>query len=332
MPTVFANGGAPNYSGISVANGQAILTSIRDTLVSAGWFTASDSIGVGNALNQFVTMRLTSIVGGIQVWYRFTIKDNSDNVAGGLKVTVQGSNNVGFTTVSSEFDLPFAQFNQDSRLWISCDEESFAISLISFATLARGVHGGFLNRIETTDNGAYCIGYILSDIEQTYGTTGGGVFYQVGLSAFNGTAWREIAQDFQKVAFTTSNNSTASASVGCFQGYFDRYTTCIIPYRCYSNTNTTDESRNPGYRAFNGRLNGVNDKAVLGEYFVTEGRGSTTNYTVTGVLSPLLYYRGNTKWNVVGMASFPAGVSVEAIDGTRYLSVGPQGWQGMRIL
>jgi hypothetical protein len=332
MPTVYANGGAPNYSGVPVANGSEILENIRDTLVSAGWFTVFDSIGIGNALNQFITMRLTSVVGGTQVWYKFTILDNSENVAGGLKVSIQGSSNAGFTITSSEFDLPFTQFNEDSRLWISCDEEAFAISLISFATLARGVHGGFLNRLETTDNGAYCIGYTLSDIEQTYGASGGGIFYQVGLSAFNNTAWREVAQDFQKVNFTTIMSAVATSNTGCYQGFFDRYTSCIIPYRCYSNTVTLEESRNPGFKAFNGRLNGVNEKAVLGEYFVTEGRGSTANYSVTGVLSPILYYRGNTKFCVVGMSSFPAGVSVEAIDGSRYLSVGPIGWQGMRIL
>jgi hypothetical protein len=334
MPTIYSNGGSPNYLGNVVADGTGILTQIRDDLLLAGWTTHTSNILTGNTFGQFVTMVCAPInTIGPGVYYRFSIADGSDSVAQGINLVVQGSTSSAFTTASKQYYLTYVDYNQASRLWITADGESFAICLASFATLAGGIHGGYLDRVEDTDTGAYCIGYILGDHTIRYPNNADTTraFYQIGIAAHDGvTAWKEILDDFDFDGFNLPASS--SRKLAPTQGYFDRYTVCTVPYQAFdANANSTNATRNPGYRAQKGKLNGLNNKAVLGEYFVTEGRGNQTNYTVSGVLAPILYYRGNTKWNVVGMSSFPGGGQVEDVAGRRFLSVGSLGWQGMLI-
>ena len=115
------------------------------------------------------------------------------------------------------------------------------------------------------------------------------------------------------------------------QGIFDRYTVCTIPYTNFSYTSTTDVTKNISANAMNGQINGITNQAIIGEYFFPEGR-QRGGYSVTGILSPQLYYRGSVRNAVVGMASYPAGIQlIDNQSGNRYLSGGSVGWQGFRI-
>ena len=332
MPLTFLNGGGPDFAGQPVGDGNAILTNIKTTLETAGWTTATDNIQSANTDGQFIVMQCTSLIGSITVYYRFMILDNSANIAGGYKLTIAGSTIASFVSnTSDEYTLDYIDFNTDSRLWITADDETFAICLISFASLAGGVHGGFLNRIEPqTDIGGYCIGYILSNIQLKYSgyqdTTGS--FYQIGQDAHAGRQWYEVIDAFYWRGFDQEYTGTDILPI---QGFFDRYTTCLVPFESYIETSQNNAAFNAGYNAQNGNVNGVDDKAVLGEWFVTEGRNNINDYATPGLLQTPLYYRGSTKFNVVGMASFAAGIQVEDTIGRRYLSVGPVGWAGQRI-
>lgn len=335
MPLTFLNGNSPDYAGQSVADGNAILTSIQSTLQTAGWTTESTNLLNGNTEGQFVLMKCESIVGNISVYYKFSIADNSANIAGGHKLIVQGSDDLAFSAgnTSKLYTLDYIDFNTDSRLWVTADEETFALCLISFASLAGGIHGGFLNRIEpTTDNGAYCIGYILSNIELKYtgyeNASPDKAFYQIGRDAHSGRKWYEVLDAYHWQSLSAKYSQPNVLPV---QGFFDRYTVGLIPARAFIETSLTLARRNTGFMAHNGNLNGLNGKAVLGEWFVTEGRNGPTDYATTGLLQTPLYYRGSTKFNVVGMASFSAGIQVEDSVGRRYLSVGSVGWSGVRI-
>ena len=326
MALTFINGGSPDYQGVLVPNGASILTEIRNGLEQAGWQIQISSIGIGNELTQNLVVSCTSSPDNITVYYRFRIVDDSANVANGLALSIQGSQNSGFTSVSKEYLLNFLNINSNSRLWLTADEESFVICLLSFSSLSGSVFGGFLKRIEETDSGAYCIGYLLSDVTKKPGNQ----FMQIGVSAHNNINWMPMLDVYQFTNYE-SNGQLSSANAAPMQGIFDRYTVCTIPYTNFSYTSTTDVTKNISANAMNGQINGITNQAIIGEYFFPEGR-QRGGYSVTGILSPQLYYRGPVRNAVVGMASYPAGIQlIDNQSGNRYLSGGSVGWQGFRI-
>ena len=67
MPTVYLNGGAPNYTGFVFNNTTTLLTTIKDTLVSAGWTVTTDSIVATSTL----LMRGSQLTE--YCWAKFTI-------------------------------------------------------------------------------------------------------------------------------------------------------------------------------------------------------------------------------------------------------------------
>lgn len=319
MPLTFLNGGSPNFTGEPVFDGNSTLVNFRDTLITAGWVLESQLLSGGDTVGDYVILRATSLVGSFNCWVRVSILDNSDNIIDGYKIGVELSQNVGFTIASPIYEMTYIGANTESRLWIAADEESFCVSLRSFNGLMIGIHGGFLERVEPlTDQYAYAIGYLA-----TIGLTNQ---YRVAKGAIDTGNWTEILnRDYFRGS--DSNLLDQQASIAPTQGTFDRYTTVVMPFINFESSSASNVGRN----AQNGQLNGLDGRAILGEYFITEGLGGQSTYSTTGNLGVPLYYRGNVKFAIVGVASLIASAQVEDSGGTRYLSTGGLGYQGFQI-
>lgn len=318
MPEVYLNGGGPNYAGHAVFSVFDILDSIRSTLVSAGWTQLTTQLSANDDLSQSVLMRANAIAGGHQAWYRFSVVSNSANYVDGFSIQVQGFQSPALLRPSLSYNLDYIGAGTEARLWVIANSEAACICLRAFGGLGKGIHIGFLDRVEpTTDAFAYAIGtFYMADFRLTD--------YAIARSAHTSTDWLLV-----KDSYSTNNYLLASGSAGGIplQGNHDRHTTILRPEEHFSLTASTNAGRN----AFNGRLNGLDGKAVLGEYFFVEGRSNSADYTVTGNLSPMLYYRGNVQFAITGLASLSAFAQVEDAVGTRYISTGGLGNQGFRI-
>ncbi len=308
MGLVFLNGGSPNYLGEVVTTETELLTEIKTILLSAGWSTHSDAISASKLL--IMRCGLSNGSGTDYGYVRFktnvvNINSNSYELEikgdqAGNNVTVSGTNVLGFIS------------GQNNNLWVTADDSSGCLALQSYDGTMRGVHFGFLDRIAITDTHAWMIGYLNNSLANSY----------VSKCFKRQSNWVEMK------TFWSSSNEFTSINGG-YQGIWDRYTTLIT-----TTPSVADSNRNAGYLAYNGNINGVNNKPVMGEYYYIEGDSNSNNaYTsYDNNRSPLLYMRGIVKYATVGLASLAQATQIEDLSGQRYISCGDFGWQGFRIV
>lgn len=318
MPQIFENGGAPDFLGTSFTNGNAFLILFRDTLVSAGWSLVSEQLSGTDTIGDFVRLSATEAGASNVAYYEVAIADNTSNYIDGYELSFIAAQTSGYTTTSLALTIPYIGNGVESRAWITADEEAFCVTVRSYAGLGGAVFGGWLDRIEPiTDAWGYVIGKPVSDPATSY--------YQIAKSFHNNTNWRRIAEDFANG--TLSYNSDPYFPM---QGVIDRYTKPMSKSGSFGINNEAsglDFMEN----LYNGNLDGTTGKAILGDFWVVEGFGSSNAYSLNGVFGHKLYFRGAVKFVYTGMASFLPYTQVVDDSGTRYISTGDFSWQGQQI-
>ena len=322
MSLIFRNGGG-SYTGETFQTDTEILQNLRDWLQLAGWTIRDDFISgskllvmQGNATDNndtcFIEFRTEDITGELNA----------------KELKIRGDIDGGGSTLSPEFNFKFIN-SSANIIYLTADDDSFALYIESNDGVYNNGHFGFLNRLDpNTDTFGWMVGRIDWRVNNAYWAK----------SYHDGTNWRKVGDDFW---YADAISSYAGRSSAPYQGLGDRYTTNFE--FVYSSGNNWDDSsrsftdsdnRNIGYYWFRGALNPITGLPVLGTMYYLEGRGGADNYGSNAqgdYLPPPLYYRGEVKHCVIGLASLTVKTQVIDKQGQRYLSVGDKEYQGMRI-
>lgn len=153
MALTFLNGGAPNYSGQTFSTATDLINHIETTLVAAGWVSITKVVGTS------VFLRGTSLTNNHNCWVEFIISDSSYlHVRGWLEQTRANASPQSTSLGTGTFCRFTA--NVENRLWITANQDAGCICIIPNSGTALGIHFGFLDRIETTDQWAWMVGNI----------------------------------------------------------------------------------------------------------------------------------------------------------------------------
>ncbi len=334
MPLTFVNGGSPDYMGSSFTTTSGLLTTIRNTLVTAGWTTVTDAITASSNL----LMRGVTAVNNHNCWVEFTVKNNA-GVTNGKFLVIRGWLQALGTNKSPDDSTRLAFIETaDNRLWMNCNQDYGCISILSNDGQMLPIHFGFADRISNSDDSAWYVGYIASfhrnayvarkvqDNTQIWHVTEREFTNALSLSTFHSTI---------PVDFTSAVTASYSNTNYLVQGLFDRYTVGLGTGTGAHYVATGGLTTHVSQYSFNGNVNAVDNLPVLGEYFHMEGKSSLAGYTAStggsNTFAATLYFRGVIQGAVVGLASLAAGVRVIDTEGNVYLSGGGVTYQGFRI-
>lgn len=313
MAIHFANGGAPDYFGISFNSTSSLLNGIKTELETAGWVTDTDDI-IANAK---LVMKGTT-TNGHDCFVNFEDTVNTTNAAEHW-LLISGSHTTAQAIVSEQIRLPW-DFGQTNYFYISADVDAGCIALLPYdLTKTTSAHFGFLDRFDETNQYAWSVGTLLNEPQDKY----------VAKGAITGENWKHLKDYFLNWgASTTSNVWTSGSYQNSAELLQDVYTTIIKPYSTY--TSSTGDY-NAGYYAYLGNITN-SGKAILYRVGYKEGFASTTAYGDAGEVPPKLGMQGLIKLAYGGLGFFaPGGQLVDPTTGNRYLSGGGRGWQGFRI-
>jgi hypothetical protein len=321
MTTRFINGGLPNYLGFIFNSGTELLEKIRDEAILAGWTVEDDLISTQSEM----TLSAISGINAHKCYLVFKVTDNP-NITNGKLLTLYGDLTGVGTSLSPEIYTTWIDGNE-GKLWAAITESHIALCTVGIDSDYRGIHGGFCDRVDSiNDAGAWYIGYISVFPYNNW----------VARAAHDQEIWRQVNNNsvIRWGEDWSENLRVDGGSSGCN----DRYTTGQgKPYTSSTpelvNVNTI---RAPITYFYKGALNRGTSTAVIGNYYLPEGRTTINDWgTVTGstILANTMYFRGIIPNLRVGMASLSGGTQViSSANGERVLSTGGITWQGMRIV
>jgi hypothetical protein len=319
MTTRFINGGEPNYLGFPFYSEIELLEKIRDEAVLAGWTVEDDLISTQSEM----TLSAISGVNAHKCYLVFKVEDNAA-ITYGKKLTLYGDLTGTGTSISSTCYTTFIG-GEEGRLWAAITESHMGICTVGTDSNYRGIHGGFCDRVDPiNDSGAWYIGYI-HQIHSNY----------VARAAHNQEIWRRLNNNnvFLDQQILSSKYRVEGGSSGCT----DRYTTSQGGFKAglfYVSAETINDNI-PNTYFYKGALNRGTSSAVIGNYYLPEGRNSKYDWGLkpdSTVLANTMYFRGVIPNLRVGVASLAGGSQVEDSEtGERILSTGDITWQGMRI-
>lgn len=337
MALVFTNGGGPSYLGFEFTNSTDLLTEIHTRLLAAGWTSITNTPGSG-----LIEMYCTS--GSDNMSVRF---ETAQIVSTSYELLLTAGQGIGFTvTQPFRFAMPYED-TVINRLWICADQDHANICIQSFSGNTRGYHMGFHDRLDpVADPFGYSIGAIANfgmnnvilrnsaNIAQpghsSNRSSSGTSSTYFGKSIYDGLDWLPFCSEWSTNGDNPDTNATSDAMSynGCIIGICSRFTTSLKGV-----TITSVASNNAGRNCTIGNTNGVNDKAVLGEFWKLEGRAQNQYATDAGEIffGKPGYFRGIIKNCCVGMSHLLGGVQIVDTDGNRWLSVGDLRWQGMLV-
>ena len=315
MSLIFRNGGG-SYTGETFQTDTEILQNLRDWLQLAGWTIRDDFISgskllvmQGNATDNndtcFIEFRTEDITGELNA----------------KELKIRGDIDGGGSTLSPEFNFKFIN-SSANIIYLTADDDSFALYIESNDGVYNNGHFGFLNRLDpNTDTFGWMVGRIDWRVNNAYWAK----------SFRNGTNWRRVGDDYWY-----ADNMSDQRNQVSYGGLWDRY--------CVSLTETTNEysannggyhkdySRNTGYYGNKGAISPITNLPLLGEYYYLEGRGyNKYGDDFAENEPPPLAFRGIVRHATIGIASLPAKMQVTDKSGNRYISTGGFGNQGFRI-
>lgn len=302
-------GEAPHYLGEIFTTRNELLTGLRDFLADIdgpNWEIVDDQITTFSFFKAKGTYNGTD-----NCWVLFSIGAQV-GITGGFRLIIQGDKDgTGASMSPNVIALNFIE-NSENAYWVAADTSWVNICIQSNTSEIKGVCAGFLEkRVVANDSNAWVVGYLDNKLDTKY----------IARDWLNTADWVRLDSFWYfKEHF---NNLHAP-----IQGIVDRHTTCISSH---GETNTSN--RYPGFKFYNGQLNGVDGKPILSEYYTLEGTvANTSNYTTTnGIYPSFLYFRGLWPEVYVGGGSLAGGAQFLA--GTeRYLVVGNEGWATIKIL
>ena len=288
---LYLNSGSPLFDGILFNNREQLLTIIKDSLTQENWIVLIDDI----VNNQTLLLQGTTS-NAHNCYIKFSINGNVLKIQGDLL----GDN----TFLSPALELEFSP-DEPNKIWLTCDRSAGAICLRNKLLYSGAIAFGFLERFDESDADAWMISKLNNRLLDAV----------VAKSKHDGTIWKQIGADFAEADNFVSTNLN-----GGYQGIFD-LATVPNPYISFLNTNL----RNAAYSAHLGQIDGATERPIITRRFYLEGRGAIDNYPGE------LYNRGFVKHVANGFGKIPQGKIVENTDGSRYLSTGSDGWQGLKL-
>jgi hypothetical protein len=303
MPLTFINGGGPAYRGDIFTTGAELIDKLDTYLTTAGWTEITKVSGTsllmqGNSTN------------GHTCFVQFVIKVNS-GLTNGRYLVVRGFHAQDLITGSPDNYHQFT-FRESgiNRLWLTADEDSGCLCIWGSTASCAGMHFGFLDRIEPTDQWAWMVGWIYSL----------GILYAFAAkSKHDGTNWRNIKAVYD---YTASDDPWSRYSVlptSCFDAVARGK-----PYISYSDGTNLNAFYYP-----NEGKNNYTGNPLIDRYHYLEGRASTTDYAAA---QTTLYFRGYVKYAYCGVSQHAATrITTNPFNNEVILSVGGANWQGMRI-
>lgn len=310
MPLSFLNGQFPDYSGLIFQTATQLIDNIQTLLETAGWLTYfKTEEGLG------LTMSAISD-NGHSCHIEFFVTDYT-TVTNGKYLNVRAWHEATKVT-GSPLDVHRFIFvdNRINRLWITADEDAGCIAVFGATGSMNGVHFGFLDRVDPTDEWAWMIGYINA---QT-----GYNFAYVAKSKHNNTNWRRLSLDYG-----STHGSYNSAEFDWENMYPATCVDMTMRGDARSRSSLDGNGVNAFYNPYAGRLN-YDGRALIDRYSYIEGRGSMTNYNPGSYHQ--LSFRGFVKHAYCGVASLGTAAQVtDPFTGFRIMSVGGTYTQGMRI-
>lgn len=155
MPLHFLNG--VNYAGSLVYTTQNVLDEISAALVAAGWINRGTS---GTA----VFFEGTSQTNNHKCFVEFSISTSYLHVRGYHDVTYSVPSPLSTSTGSSSGTYCRVSSGTENRLWVTANSDAGCICIIPSGGLpAQGIHFGFLDRVDPTDQWAWMVGNLVSD-------------------------------------------------------------------------------------------------------------------------------------------------------------------------
>lgn len=312
MATHYLNGGSPDYTGFEFNSEIALLTAIKTNLESAGWTTALDDISG----NQSLKMQGTD--NGDNCWVLFETNNDPSETFGKI-LTIKGDLLGDGATLSPGISLQFID-TASNLLWLTADAGSGCLAVRSYTGAITSAHYGFLDRPDPAlDPTAWMVGHLFYKQDTAY---------FADLFGYLGNSW--------KSPYSLANNADQPMFTA---GTFDRYTVASSQPSGGGNSWNLAQGHNPAYSAFNGQVNGIDDKPILGDFYYIQGQNGSSpyddgndGYNSNFNTPPKLYFRGSVKFAVIGLASISGGVHVTLANSQRYISGGGRGWQGFRIV
>lgn len=266
------------YNGVTFATSSALLTYFKDTLSTAGWTVVLDDIATNKLL------KLSASDNGDNCYMNFSVVEINSTT---FDLTMQGDvDGTGKTANDANTQIFLTQRVKANtgRLYITASDRSFAFLSVEKTLPSIPYYGGFPERDDPNDAGAWGFGKLNTRMSEKYIATSIG-------------QWRSLREFYyassEPATFTSSNQ-------GCYEGVMDRYTVNLFGA---SQTNSASQS---AYKPENGAL-GLDGKAKIGTYRLKRGnylQGSYANVDNEG--TPTAGY-GDIDFAVVGLASLPAG-------------------------
>ncbi len=327
MAIHFANGGAPDYFGISFNSTSSLLNGIKTELETAGWIADTDEI----TANARLVMKGTT-TNGHDCFVNFEDTVNTSNASEHF-LEISGSHTTAQAIVSDQIQLVW-DFGQTNYFYLSADVDAGCVAILPYdLTKTTSAHFGFFDRFDDTNQYAWSIGLLHNEPEDKY----------IAKGAITGEDWKHILNYFynwnqyrhtSKGINAPWDIDNCQSSAELFQ---DIYTTLVKPYYDYFE----GSSRNASYQAHLGNITHSN-RAILYRVGYKEGLaaplgGSGNNYLQyqygdDGEVPPKLDMQGLIKLVYGGLGFFAPGAQiVDPNSGNRYLSGGGRGWQGFRI-
>ena len=291
----YFNTGSPIFGGLEFTNAEEILSLLQTSLLQANWIVTSDEI-----INNSTLLMEGATSNGDKCYIKFSVSNNYLQIQGDL----EGDG----LYLSPALELEFTP-DDVNRFWLTCDRDSGAICIRSKLLYSGAITFGFLERFDENDADAWMIAKLNNRLNDAY----------VAKAKHDGVIWKQIGADF-----ASADNFSSTTLNGGYQGILD-FMTVPNPYVSFFNTNL----RNVAYSAHLGQVEQQSGRPVVTRRFYIEGRGSTTNYS--GDNPPVLYNRGFIKHVANGFGKIPQGKTELSNDGSRYLSVGSEGWQGLKL-
>lgn len=285
MPLTFLNGGAPNYSGQIFSSASDLIDHIETTLVAAGWVSITKVVGTS------VLLKGTSQTNNHNCWVEFIYGNTSYLHVKGWQA--QNTNASPQSTTLGTGTFCRVSIGFENRLWITANSDAGCICIIPSSAPAQGVHFGFLDRVDTSDQWAWMVGNIGSSTATS--STANAYFAK---SKFDPLVnWRSVGISEEDMPMSRQ------------WGFYDAI---------WADNNT-------GRRNYDG-------VCLIRPYFWLEGRASSPSAASVSTPPNAPYFRGNVQYAYTGMASTSAGTfGTDSSSGFRFMSVGDTGWQAMRI-
>lgn len=304
MPTIYVNGGAPNYAGFEFTTANQLIDKLELELGNAGWIILSKVAGT--------SLFARGVKNTYNCWIEFTINTNAGQTNGrflDLRGWLEEGKTNGSPTATHRLEFIEGSLN---RLWLSANNEAGCVCIYPPVGTCKGIHFGFLDLILPTDQFGWMIGEIRS---LSYGAA------YVAKSFISQTNWRQLSLDFN-----VYNTLASAGNIPLTTFDYLRQIAVLTAGNIFTTTTNT----NSQYFGDRGSINPVNNNCIILPYGYLEGRGSTTSYGSTG--NNNLPFRGAVQFAYTGVSALNSAIPViDPSSNKIILSTGDPGWQGMEI-